>query len=269
MNLQEKAVNHILTNPNSTVIDIMTAVPCGKSVAYAAMSAYEKINEIKSTQRVIGVISDQHEPASHPDYFNFVCKTFKTFNVTDVVHIGDVVDHHFISRHVSEPDALNPIDELDISIKRLKKWAAKFPDVKWCEGNHDAIPQRQIKTLGMPLRYLKNLNEIYELPKTWEMKDHWEIDNVWYEHGISSTGMYGAKNTAMRYRTNLVVGHAHAHAGVHHLSSPKDNIWGLNVGCGVDEKSINMRYGKKYKDRVCIGCGIVIDGKIPFFVPMG
>ena len=267
MNLQNQTVSYILQNPASSIADIMGATSCGRSVAYAALSAVDRVKEI-NTGRTIGAFSCLHQPATTPGYLEFVKRTFKRFNVDEVVNLGDLIDHHFISRHVSEPDALNPLEEMDLAILKLKDWVNAFPDVKWCKGNHDAIPVRQVKTLGIPSRFLKSLNEIYELPATWEMKSHWEIDGVWYEHGIGSNGMYGAKNTAMRYRQSYVQGHTHAHAGIHHLFSPKDNIFGMNVGCGMDEKSYASRYGKIFKDKICLGCGIVIDGKIPFFVPM-
>ena len=41
-------------------------------------------------------------------------------NVTDVVHIGDLVDNHALSRHISEPDASSVNDELDLAIKGIK-----------------------------------------------------------------------------------------------------------------------------------------------------
>ena len=268
MTLQDQAASYIVANPNANVDDIICAVGCRKSVAYSALSAVQKMREISSKTRVSGVFSCLHQPACQPKYFSFVKKTFDYFGVTDIYCLGDLIDHHFISRHVSEPDALNPIDEMDLAIKELKKWSTEFPQVKWCKGNHDMIPVRQAKTLGIPSRFIKSLNEIYELPESWELADHFEVDGVWYEHGIGSNGMYGAKNTAMRYRMSYVQGHTHAHADAHHLFGPKDHIFALNVGCGMDEKSYAARYGKKFKDRVCLGCGIVIDGKIPFFVPM-
>ncbi len=156
---------------------------------------------------------------------------------------------------------------MDLAVENLKKWTKAFPDVKVCSGNHDRIPERQVKTLGIPKRYLRSLNEIYELPKTWVFSDHHEIDNVWYEHGLGSTGMYGAKNTALKYRMSYVQGHTHANAGVFHMTAPKDSIWAMNVGSGVDERHLQMRYGKIYKNKSTLGCGIVM-GNFGFFVPM-
>jgi len=268
MSLQDKAVSYCIDNPGCTVGSITFNTGCKTSVAYSAMAAVSAIKEIKPKGTVIGIIADTHEPACHPKYFDFVKKTFKEFDVNEVVHIGDVIDHHFISRHVSETDAFNPIDEMDLAIGNLKKWANEFPDVKITLGNHDEIPKRQAKTLGIPARFIRDLNDIYELPVTWEFKNQFEINDIWFEHGIGSNGMYGAKNTALKYRMSYVQGHTHANAGIFHMTSPKDSIFAMNVGSGVDDTHIQMRYGKIFKNKSTLGCGIIKNG-VPIFVPMG
>jgi len=264
---QDKAVQYIIKHPTCTAQEIMDAVQCKKSVAYSALSAWNAVREIK-TQSVVGVIADTHIPAVHPGYLEFITKTFEWMNVTDVVHIGDLVDNHALSRHISEPDASSVNDELDLAIKGIKMWTSLFPDVKMCCGNHDAISTRQAKTLGISVRFMKDFNDIYELPKTWNVQFDHVIQGVLYDHGIGSNGMYGAKNTALKERRSYVQGHTHAHGGVHYLSSLTDTIFGMNVGCGVDEKHLQMRYGKKFRAKSTLGCGIVINGKMGFFIPM-
>jgi len=265
---QSQAVQHIIKFPGCSAQEIMDKVGCKKSVAYSALAAWNSVREIKGSSRVVGIISDTHIPAVHPNYFEFVCNTFKRFNVTDVVHIGDLVDNHALSRHVSEPDAISVEDELDLAIKGIKEWTSAFPDVKMCLGNHDAISSRQAKTLGISQRFLKSFNEIYELPKTWDLKFDHKIDGVLYDHGLGSSGMYGAKNTALKERKSYVQGHTHANGGAHFLSSTTDTIFGMNVECGVDEKHLQMRYGKKFRAKSTLGCGIVEDGEQPFFIKM-
>jgi hypothetical protein len=34
----------------------------------------------------------------------------------------------------------------------------------------------------------------------------------------------------------------------------------MNVGCGVDRKSLAMKYGEDYIRKPVIGCGVVVDG---------
>ena len=184
------------------------------------------------------------------------------------MHIGDVIDNHALSRHISEPDADNSLVELNKAIDSLKKWVRKFPDIKICSGNHDRIIPRQIKTLGIPDIYLKSINEILELPDTWNFKNHHIISNVWYEHGIGSSGMYGAKNTCLKYGMSYVQGHTHANGGTFYMSSPVRDMFAMNVGCGCDTDHLQMRYGKIFKAKPTLGCGIVINGQYGIFVPM-
>lgn len=217
---------------------------------------------------IVGFFTDLHEPASHPRFFEFVRDTFRAHGVTEVVCGGDLIDHHFISRHTNEQDALNPVDELRLAIDNLKKWTAEFPNVKVCMGNHDAIPTRQAKELGIPKDFLRSLNEIYELPEGWKWAPQWEIDGVIYEHGLGAGGMYGFKNLALAYRQSVVVGHTHSNGGVLYMAGPKDIIFGANGGCGVDVESYAMRYGAAYKHKPTLGCCIIKNGTEASFIPM-
>lgn len=218
---------------------------------------------------VVGIIADTHMPAEAPGYFEFVKKTFKRFGVTQIVHIGDICDFHQASRHDSEPGADSVLIELKKVKKVLKRWAKAFPNVKVCIGNHDQIPIRQAKRMGMPEEFMKSYNDMVGLPKTWDFKTHHIIDNVYYEHGLGSSGTYGAKNTSLKYRMSYVMGHTHANAGVFYNAGPKDMIFGMNVGAGCNASAVAMKYGNNYKSKITLGCGIVVNGKEGYFVPFG
>lgn len=235
--------------------------------ARAALRAEVK-KEIEKKDSIVGFFTDVHEPAAHPRFFEFVRDTFRANGVTEVVCGGDLIDHHFISRHTSEPDALSPVEELQLAIDNLKKWTKEFPEVKVCMGNHDAIPARQAKELGVPAHFLRDLNEVYGLPEGWKWAPQWEIDGVIYEHGMGATGQYGMKNLALAYRQSVVVGHTHSNGGVLYMAGPKDIIFGANGGCGIDIESYAMRYGANYKHKPTLGCVIVKNGKEAKFVPM-
>jgi len=65
-----------------------------------------------------------------------------------------------------------------------------------------------------------------------------------------------------------IQGHTHSFGACIHRAGPKDSIWGLNAGCGLDSDAYAARYGVNYKNKPTLGCGIVVDGKYGFFVPM-
>lgn len=265
MNKTDYIMGCIALDPSATTHDISKKAKCTQQmVNYVRRQMVSPIEK----DSIVGVFGDNHEPACHPRFFDFVRDTFKAHGVNQVVCLGDLVDHHFISRHISEPDALSPVDELELAIDNLKKWTEEFPNVKCCIGNHDAIPVRQAKELGIPKEFIRLLNDVYKLPAGWEWRQSWEIDGVLYEHGLGATGMYGFKNLALAYRQSVVVGHTHSNAGVLYVASPKDIIFGANAGCGVDAASYAMRYGSSYKFKPTIGCVIVKNGKEAQFIPM-
>src|SRR4030042_4011987 len=166
-------------NPYASTHNIAKKANCTiQMVNYVKRHMERPINK----DTVVGAFGDTHEPGCHPRFFEFVRDTFRAHGVNQVVCLGDLVDHHFISRHTSEGDALSPIDELKLAIDNLKKWTKEFPNVKCCIGNHDAIPVRQAKELGIPKEFIRSLNDVYDLPKGWEWKQSWEIDDVLYEH---------------------------------------------------------------------------------------
>jgi len=271
---KDQIKKYLKSNPSATTENIASTFNTSKRYARTVRQEMwdaakkEMVKHEKSKDSIVGFFTDLHEPACHPRFFEFVRDTFKAHGVNTVVCGGDLVDHHFISRHTSEPDALNPVQELRLAIEHLKKWTEEFPHVKCCYGNHDVIPVRQAKELGIPTDFLRGLNEVYELPSTWEWANQWEIDGVIYEHGLGAGGMYGYKNLALAYRQSVVTGHTHSNGGVLYCAGPHDIIFGANGGCGMDIESYAARYGSNYKFKPTLGCVIVKNGKEAQFIPM-
>ena len=221
------------------------------------------------SEKPIGVFSDPHIPFNHPNYLQFCIDTFKQYGVGQVVCCGDLVDNHAISRHQTETCAKSPYDELDMTIAEVKKFTKAFPKVSFCTGNHDNIPERQAATLGIGTRYLKSFHDLLELPKTWVIGEEFIINNVLYKHGINCTGKNGALNTALQERMSVVIGHSHSFGGCQYSANPRNIIFGMNVGCGIDIDAYAFAYGKHSKYRPTLGCGIVFSNTSAIFVPMG
>ena len=202
----------------------------------------------------VGIIGDTHEPFCHPEYRNFCYEVFNRFGCKEIVHIGDEVDNAALSYHESELEMPNAIQEAEQAQKGMEKWYSTFPDVKVCVGNHSALPFRQATTAGIPKRYLKTYEEIWNAPDGWKWKMEWEIDNVLYVHGTGSSGVSGARNRAIANRQS---------------TSRNDIIFGMNVGCGIDVDHMAFSYGKHFPKKPTLGCGVVLDGgRTAIFVPM-
>lgn len=240
-----------------------------ESIKHGVYRARKAAERLTSGNGPVGVIGDVHAPFNHPNYLQFCVDTFRAHGVGSVVCIGDIVDHHAISRFQKEPDSTGAYDELDAAIFEIAKFTKAFPSVRMCKGNHDAIPTRQAATIGMGERYLKDFHELLKLPETWVIDDEFIIDNVLYRHGINCLGKNGAINAAIQERMSLVMGHAHAFGGCNYSANKRDIIFGLNVGCGIDIDAYAFAYGKYDKNRPTLGCGVVLDSNSAIFVPMG
>lgn len=217
----------------------------------------------------IGVIGDTHIPFQHPSYLEFCKEVFREFKVSDVVHIGDEVDLHALSFHDTDPDGLSPGDEANAAKAELKKWFKAFPTVRVCIGNHSYRHLRRAYKCGLPAYYLRNFNEIWEAPAGWRWEMRWQLKGVLFTHGTGSGGKWAHEHQAIKNRQSTAIGHIHSHGGVKYLANSQNMIWGMNVGCGVDNDSYAMAYGKDFVDKPTLGCGVILnDGRVPLFIPM-
>jgi hypothetical protein len=120
------------------------------------------------------VIPDLHLPYQHPDAFSFLESLNTYYNFQRVLCVGDIFDHHRPSYHESEADALNAEDEYERATEDAQSLQEMFPAMHITLGNHDDLPVRQAKTVGIPLQMLSDVNKVYGLSKGWIWLDqHW------------------------------------------------------------------------------------------------
>ena len=219
------------------------------------------LNLTKPENRIL-VIGDLHEPFCLDGYLKFCKETYANYNCNKVVFIGDVIDSHASSYHEQDPDGMGGGDELDLAIKKLKKWHRSFPEADVMIGNHDRIAYRKAFTGGIPKRWMKPFSEVLETP-TWNYLESVEIDNVLYEHGEGGQAFTKAKNNMM----SSVCGHTHTEAYVRWLVGKKFKVFAMQTGCGVDATAYATAYAKNFKKQ-CIGVGVVIGGYTAFNVLM-
>lgn len=216
------------------------------------------------------VIADTHLPFEKDGYLEFCKRIEKQLNCTRVVHIGDLVDNHAISYHEHDPDGWSPAYEMTEVDKRLSKWFKAFPEVSLCRGNHDNLVDRKGKTVGLPNRCFKSFREMWKLPKGWKDDFSFIFDNVVYQHS-GSGGRYGHINTALSNRMSTVIGHLHSVAGVEYTANERGVIFGMCVGCGLDRHKYAFDYGRQFKNKPILGCGVVSNaprGTNATFYPM-
>jgi len=222
---------------------------------------------------LILVIADTQDPFSHVDYLSF-CKFVWEQNGAQiprdrkrVIHAGDEVDQHTLGKWPADPNGRSAGDELEEAKLKLQNWYRVFPEVSVCVSNHSYRAYKKSHLNGIPSQFMRDLNEVYGAPPGWKWADRWIVDGICFEHGEHVSGPTAALNATTQNRMSTVIGHQHTHAGVIYSGSIHDEIWGMNVGCGIDVDAYAFKYGRPLRKKPNLGCGIIVHG-IPYFVPM-
>jgi len=220
-----------------------------------------------NNQRIL-VISDLHCPYEHPDTVAFLKAVKKKYKPTRVILSGDEVDYHAISFHDSDPDLDSSGPELHKARFSLKPIYKLFPVAEVLESNHGSLVIRKAVANGMSREFFKSPGEILGAPKGWSW--HFEImatlpngSECYFHH---SKGVNSKKNS-QAMGCSFVQGHHHEEFSIQYWGNPNALLFGMTVGCLVDNKSLALAYNKNNLKRPVIGLGVIIDS-IPQLVPM-
>jgi len=225
---------------------------------------YELIKEhrSKSTENIL-IIGDLHEPFCLDGYLQFCKDTYNKYNCNKVIFIGDIIDNHFSSYHETDSNGLGGGDELQLAINKIAKWYDAFPFADVVIGNHDRIIMRKAQTSAIPTAWIKEYKDVLNTPN-WNFTESVRYNDVLYIHGEGGT----ARSRMKKDLQSVVQGHLHTQAYCEHLVGSNFRIFGMQVGCGIDNKSYAMAYAKNY-GKPAIGVGLVLNnGKQPLNVLM-
>jgi len=215
-----------------------------------------------STGKIVLAIGDLHEPFTLPSYLNHCKSVYKKYGCNEVVFIGDCIDNHYSSYHESDPNGLSGGDELELAIKKLNKWYKSFPNATVIIGNHDRLIRRKAFTGGIPKQWIKEYSDVLNVPN-WKFTERYIIDNVQYIHGESGRASKKAKDDMM----STVQGHRHTEMFTEFVVGANFKVFGCAVGCGIDNTSYAMAYGKNFK-KPAIGCAVIFNGEYSLNIPM-
>lgn len=206
----------------------------------------------RNTKNIL-VVGDLHEPFCKQTYLDFCVDTYKSYDCTHVIFIGDIIDNHFSSYHETDPDGMSAKDELEVAITHVHEWVDAFPDADVCIGNHDRLIARKAFSGGISALWLREYNDVLNAPG-WNFQEEFEYDNVRYIHGEQGT----ARNRAKKDLISTVQGHRHAEAYVEFFVGKNFRIFGMQVGCGISHRSYAMAYAKA-GPKPAIGAGLVLN----------
>ncbi len=223
-----------------------------------------KINALNKSVLIIG---DTHLPYEHCDYLSFCKAVSKKYACIIHIHIGDEADGHRISFHKSDESLLGANDELLLTIEKFKPWKEAFPNLKLLESNHGSLVYRRMKVEGIPVRFIKPLQEIYKTPKwTWwhDILLKTKYGEVYFCHGKSSG--YGV--LAREMGCSAVQGHFHGKLEITWHQRVGHKRFNMFVGCGINWESMAFAYGKNNLPKPILGCGVIDKNGQPHVIKM-
>lgn len=215
--------------------------------------------------RRVLVCPDLHCPFEHPDALDFLKAVRDAYRCDTFVCLGDELDAHAFAKWPMDPDGLSAGKELQEGIEHLRAFYLAFPNALVCESNHTIRPWKKAFEAGLPAAFLPTVSKILDAPDGWVWKRFHTIDGVLYTHGDNGkSGQYAAANYMKQAKQSVVIGHIHAYGSVFYEGSH----FGMNAGCLIDREAYCFKYAKGALLDVSIGCGVVLEGKQAFFVPM-
>ncbi len=206
-------------------------------------------------------IGDLHCPVHRKGYLQFCKDLYEEWDCNTVVFIGDLVDWSAISFHLVNPEGHSPNDEYNLAYKSIQEWYEAFStNVIIIIGNHDARPKRVAESVSIPAKFIRDYAELWGTPK-WKWVQSTIIDNVFYCHGHGKGGgKTPAWNLAQKMGMSVCLGHYHSRGGINWSANPLRRWFGLDIGCGINDKAYAFAYAKEQPLRSILSAGIILDG---------
>ena len=184
-----------------------------------------------------------HLPFTEVGALKFVKRVYDMNDIDRVIFLGDILDKTADNYHEREMDARSIQDELNEGIEMLHNWYKVFPNATVLLGNHDRLYTRKAKSGGIPRHWLKDINEVLQVPK-WEFVPNLTYKGWYFTHGENIMALTRARALGM----SVCQGHRHSEMYLRISSISRDRItWGLQLGALIDHTSFAFNYAKDNK----------------------
>lgn len=223
--------------------------------------------KLEQGKETVLIIPDLQIPFHHQDAFKFLEYIKHKVSPTKIICIGDSIDSHALSEYIHNPDGYSAGHEHKTALFYLQELYSIFPNGIELDSNHNNRIFRRACSAGIPKVFLKSYKEFMNAPDGWEFMSHCIIDNIMYEHGDSFSGNMAAKTAAISNMRSTVIGHHHNTASIHYVANKERMLFGMNVGCLIDNESYAFEYNKKNKTQPTLTCGVVDKG-VPILYPL-
>ena len=215
------------------------------------------------------VISDTQSPHEHPDTLAFLSEIKKQFKPTFVLHIGDLGDFHSLNFHGVNPNLPSAHEELVQLRGFVKNLAKLFPCMTIVDSNHDALPKRKARSVGIPDEMLKDERSLMQAPSTWKYVKElvFKLPNgIWVKakHNFGSNLFMDC----IKQGISMICGHLHTKSNINWgMNCFHQHYFSMQVGCLINKPHPAFEYADNNATEEVLSCGI-IKGGIPIIVPM-
>ena len=153
-------------------------------------------------------------------------------------------------------------------INNFKDLEKLFPKQYVMDSNHGSLVFRKATRYGLPHEVFKSYNHMLGVGKGWTWHEDLILkasngQKLYFCHGKYKDVL----KVAQQYGMCTIQGHYHTLFKIDYWSNPNELLWGMQVGCLVNMKSLAFEYNKLQKSRPVIGTGVIIDG-LPKLIPM-
>lgn len=135
------------------------------------------------------------------------------------------------------------------------------------DSNHSSLIYRKGIKHGIPRGFLREYNDFLNVKK-WKWVDNYTLtmpdgQRCFFTHGISADVAKVSQINSMC----CVQGHYHSKFKIEYWANPDALMWGMQVGCLIEQTNMAFTYSKNFKTKFIMGCGMIIDSQ-PKLVPM-
>lgn len=219
----------------------------------------------KNKKGRILVISDLQIPYQHPDSLAFLKAVKRKYApLKRVVQIGDLLDLHCLTSYLKDPSFDTPKLELEKGFDFLQKLVKLFPKVIVTQGNHEDRLYKKAQGAGICKSFLKNFNDLYDLPNTWKFVFDYREDGFRFTHNLTSK----SPQALIKHGESTVQGHHHTELFVHSwVDQNYVKKYGVVAGCLIDDKKAPFNYQRRNVLRPNYGL-VLIENGVPKIIPM-
>lgn len=224
------------------------------------------------------VLPDLQMPYEHEKALQFASYVKRHYGIPDsnVINVGDECDAMHGGLYDKDPNAEHSaVNEIKVTREKIKEWASVFPEMRLCISNHGLRWLKKASLAQIPSMLMRRYEEVFEMPQGWKWQEEWRFMQFKHPfrmiHGMGYSGRQGHYNAVIDSGISTLIGHLHSHAGINYIKTmgAEKLLWGMNVGCLIDEDAVAFKYGKYNRQKPCLGLGMIFNnGSTPVWLPL-